>query len=925
MGTFDSSFSGDGRLTTAIGSGSAVAYGVAIVSDYWIVVAGSAFNGSDPVFAVVRYTRYGDLDTTFSEDGKQTTGLSTGSEFGYGVALQADGKIVVAGISNRNNSSDFAVIRWNSDGTLDTSFSGDGRLTTAVGPENDDAHGVGLQADGRIVVVGTTSHGGNYDFAVVRYNIDGTLDLSFSGDGIVTTDSGAQYDVGCGVALQPDGKIVVVGNSSNGSNAVFAVVRYDTDGTLDTSFSEDGIVTTALGSSGDYANAVALQPDGKIVVVGSSSNGSNSDFAVVRYNTDGTLDASFSEDGIVTTAIGPSYDYANSVAIQPDGRIVVAGASSYHFALARYMTDGTLDASFSGDGIVTTPVRSAFDEAYGVALQTNGKIVVAGYSSENNDEDFAVVRYNADGTLDTSFSGDGKVTTAIGVTATYVRNDRAFGVALQPDGRIVAAGYGRCAWDDFAVSRYIGDSIDMAPSVSLAGTVGVLAENTVISARTKVADIVVTDDAFGDNTLSLSGADASLFEIAGTALYLKAGAIPDYETHPRLDVTVAVDDPTVGATPDSTASLALTVTDVNEAPTGISLSGNTVPENTNTTGGYAVGILSGTDPDVSPPFNTLMFSLVGGADAAKFCVDSGNHLVLTDGVLDYEARRDANADNVYEVIVRVTDGGTPGLIYEKALAVTVLNVNDPPQLVVNKGITIVQGTAETIDRSELCVTDPDNAPSDLVFTLMTTPGHGTLRRVTAGIGAGETFTQAQVDAGLINYLHDGGASVSDSFHFMVSDGAGGWIGETAFAITITPATAPPEITVLGNGVSIADGGATPSTTDGTDFGSVRCKGRRRSAGVFTVRNDGGCDADAGDGDGADGLYLDEGYRQAAGGRGVGHVHGAVGDGDGRDEDGGDQLRQQRWRWGRWGGEPVPLHDHRYGRCAGDGGGSGVAG
>ena len=196
--------------------------------------------------------------------------------------------------------------------------------------------------------------------------------------------------------LQSDGKIVVAGVSF-GSFEVFAVVRYTSTGSEDATFSGDGKVTTAIGSSQDQARSVVLQSDGKIVAAGLSDNGSNYDFAVVRYNTDGSLDTTFSDDGKLITAVGLGTDFANSVVLQSDGKIVAAGysynVSSEDFTVVRYNNDGSLDTTFSGDGIVTTAVGAGSDFGYSVAMQSDGKIVTAGYSYSGTKYDFAVVRY----------------------------------------------------------------------------------------------------------------------------------------------------------------------------------------------------------------------------------------------------------------------------------------------------------------------------------------------------------------------------------------------------------------------------------------------------------------------------------------------------------------------------------------------------
>ncbi|MFC1820224.1 LamG-like jellyroll fold domain-containing protein [Thermodesulfobacteriota bacterium] len=392
----------------------------------------------------------GDLDITFGSNGKVITDIGSGYDTANGIALQSDGKIVVAGTWFNGLDDDFAVARYNADGSLDTTFGSGGKVITAIG-SSDAANDVAVQSDGKIVVAGSAFTGSKWDFAVVRYNTDGSLDTTFGSGGTVTTAIGLGIDYAYGMAVQSDGKIVVAGESSG----VFAVVRYNTDGSLDTTFDTDGKVTTAVGSDVDYAYDVAVQSDGKIVVAGITDNGSNIDFAVVRYNTIGSPDDSFGSGGIVTTTIGSYDDNAMSTVVQSDGKIVVAGYADdgtgyYDFAVVRYNADGSLDTTFDMDGIVTTDIASSFDQAMDLALQSDGKLVAAGYADTGPNDDFAVVRYNTDGSLDSTFGSVGKVTTAFG---SY--DDSGYGVAVQDDGKIVVAGYSNSGADmDFAVVRY---------------------------------------------------------------------------------------------------------------------------------------------------------------------------------------------------------------------------------------------------------------------------------------------------------------------------------------------------------------------------------------------------------------------------------------------------------------------------------------
>ncbi len=358
------------------------------------------------------------------------------------IAIQPDGKLVVAGYAEKFSDDDFAVARYNPDGSLDTSFDDDGKIITDLGFW-DYGRSVAIQPDGKIVVAGASGQYPNYDFAVVRYNSDGSLDTSFDGDGKITTDFGSNDD-GSDVAIQSDGKIVVIGYTESSPTTNFAIVRYNPDGSLDATFDGDGKVTTNFGGH-SYGFSITIQPDGKIVVVGFASD----NFAVARYNPDGSLDTSFDSDGLVTTDFG-DIEYGLGVVIQSDGKLVVVGYtglpySNSEFALARYNTNGSLDTSFDGDGKVITNLGD-ISRSSDVALQSDGKIVVVGSAINENNEDFALARYNPDGSLDTSFDDDGLVTSDFG-HATY---EHAYGVAIQSDGKIVVVGSDY----DFIVARY---------------------------------------------------------------------------------------------------------------------------------------------------------------------------------------------------------------------------------------------------------------------------------------------------------------------------------------------------------------------------------------------------------------------------------------------------------------------------------------
>jgi uncharacterized delta-60 repeat protein len=397
----------------------------------------------------------GDLDTTFDVDGKVTTDFAGARDDALAVAIQGDGKIVAAGLATFGGDTDFALTRYNTDGSLDTTFDGDGRVTTDFATASSDAAaGLALQADGKIVAAGTVNISGNNDFGLARYNTDGSLDSTFDADGRVTTAFAAGADDAEAVAIQGDGKILAAGRASVSGTFEFALARYNTNGSLDSTFDADGRVTTDFAADLDQVGGVIIQGDGKIVAAGLATTSGNGDFGIARYNATGSLDTTFDGDGKVTTDIAGSLDEVLGVSIQGDGKIVAAGfvalSGNGEFGLARYDTDGSLDSAFDGDGKLTTDIAGNFDRADAVAIQGNGKILAAGHAVVSGNVDFALARYKANGTLDISFSSDGKVTTDFAGM-----DDVAFAVAIQANGRIVAAGrVNNSGHYDFGLARY---------------------------------------------------------------------------------------------------------------------------------------------------------------------------------------------------------------------------------------------------------------------------------------------------------------------------------------------------------------------------------------------------------------------------------------------------------------------------------------
>jgi uncharacterized delta-60 repeat protein len=438
------------------------------------------------VFAPSAIAAGGDLDASFGGDGRVTHG---GTFSGTSVALTSDDKIVVAGgVLDEAGETRSAVARYEADGSLDTSFGTDGVAVTPFRTGTgcwDVANAVVIQADGKIVTAGL-SYCARALFALARYDTDGNLDPSFGTDGKVLTSFGPRAtctSYANAAAIQPDGKVIAAGIARCGTGGVlldyrYAVARYDLDGTLDPTFGVGGQVRTNFTPGYDNLADVALTPGGKIVVAGTSAydfiddpDATEMGFALARYGSDGTLDPAFGGDGKVVrhfhSRLCGGSPIANAVAVQPDGKIVAAGMIGCapkvgalpgpYFIVARYRVSGSLDPTFGRHGRVTTVfhVGNRADSAFDVAVQANGRIVAAGWEGvrppATDRTNFALIRFTTGGRLDASFGGDGKVATTFGDKRC---DSRIVAIVLQPDHRILAIG-DSCR--GFSMARYMAN------------------------------------------------------------------------------------------------------------------------------------------------------------------------------------------------------------------------------------------------------------------------------------------------------------------------------------------------------------------------------------------------------------------------------------------------------------------------------------
>jgi len=422
--------------------------------------------------AVAAAAAPGQLDPSFGAGGTVVTEFPSSYSGARAVAVQADGRIVAAGFAHTDNSiiSDFALTRYDSSGALDPTFGTGGRVRTDFGGRFDEALAVAVQPDGRVVVAGNSSDANGSDMAVARYNSDGLLDTSFDGDGMALVDFGSEASARA-VALQPDGGIVLAGGvlqPVGGGCCVsdFALVRLTSVGALDSSFDGDGRVVTdflaGADNGHDVAQAVRVQADGRIVAAGAGVAGVVSvDFALARYLADGSLDSTFSDDGLVTTDFVGYFDEIRDLAVDNGGRIVTGGQSCEFpgnsdevcdFGLARYTSNGILDRRFGRKGRVRTDLGADLSEGIrGVVVQADGRIVAAGDTSGPGASDVGLTRYRSDGRLDRGFGVNGVVITPVSPST-----DEVGGLELQADGRLVVAGTTAISQSfGFFVSRYL--------------------------------------------------------------------------------------------------------------------------------------------------------------------------------------------------------------------------------------------------------------------------------------------------------------------------------------------------------------------------------------------------------------------------------------------------------------------------------------
>jgi uncharacterized delta-60 repeat protein len=704
-GTLDASFDGDGKAVINV-AGADEGLALGLQSDGKIIVGGSTSTGGDD-FTLVRLTSAGALDTSFDGDGRKTHSFGSLYDAIFGLVVEADGRIVVAGTATSlPTGGDVAVARFLADGALDTSFAG-GVATSNHGLGSVAATRVIPLADGRMLVAGTLTNSSLPSrFGIWRLNRDGSLDATFGTGGFLVTDAASSTATGfalrsdgklllldgfgnrifrytadgaldttfgtagvvsyasslitseAALALRPDDSFYVVGYKTNSTTTFdeMAIVRFTAAGAVDTSFDGDGVATVDVGVDDDRATAVALQTDGKIVVAGSAHNGTAEDFAIVRLNVDGSLDTSFSGDGKASTGASGLVEQFRSVLVDPDGKIVGAGISGGNPAgtantdatLVRFTAAGDLDTTFSGDGIATANL-SFREDMFTVLRQADGKLYVVGFApyAASPTSQLAALRFNADGTLDTSFDGgDGAVTYLIGSSNTSYTST----AALDADGKLLIVSYMETQYrTDGLVLRVL-----TRPTAAAAPVLSAVADQTVAEDGMLTFTVTAADEDTPLTGLSLSATSNSpLFAPEDVTVTPLAGGQWSVTVRPGAGLfgfgglTLTVSD---GASTDSN-SVAVNVVPVNDAPSfvkGADVSSGA--GSVHSVFGWATSISSG---PANESGQVLTF-LVSAADPSLFDVAPA---IDASGRLTFTSKTSASGQSTVVTVRLMDDGG----------------------------------------------------------------------------------------------------------------------------------------------------------------------------------------------------------------------------------------------------------------------------
>jgi uncharacterized delta-60 repeat protein len=392
------------------------------------------------LFASAAQAQFGTFDNTFGAGGIMIKNVVTGREGGSLIALEPGGKLLVAGYARQQANDNFCVSRYNANGTVeDTSFGDNGVVFFDYQGMDDQATGLVVLPDGKILLCGIVRNSEGIDLGIIRLNYDGGMDTTFGEGGaqIIDVDS-LRDDQFFDMDVQPDGKIVVVGLNMVIGDRESVVIRLNPDGSFDNTFDGDGKIRLDFGSEDSEFRDVIIQPDGKILCIGVVGVASTiGDFLLVRFDSTGIFDQTFGDNGVFRLDVSGYADYADKGILMANGKILISGkctdVNNANFALVKLNADGSLDTTFGTDGIVSTDLGGSSDYAYSMVEQPDGKIIQCGATNT----DIAIVRYSAVGSLDSSFGVGGKIITDL---SNSQLSDSFISMILQPDGKLLASG-----------------------------------------------------------------------------------------------------------------------------------------------------------------------------------------------------------------------------------------------------------------------------------------------------------------------------------------------------------------------------------------------------------------------------------------------------------------------------------------------------
>lgn len=400
-GSLDPTFGTNGIVSTGLGTTNDAAFALSVQADGKLVSAGLAGVTATPFvndFGVVRHNSDGSLDSGFGSNGSVTTAIGSADDQARALAIQPnDGKIIVAGSAMIGGNWDIALVRYLPNGALDNSFGNNGKVTRSIGTGDDLGFALALQPDGKIIVGGHTTIQGTVQMVVVRFNSNGTLDTGFGQNGEVVLNFGTSTAIAHALIVQPDLKILVGGYAGNTSSKDLAILRLLSNGNLDAGFGTGGGVLTSIAPGNDLAYGMALHQDGRIVLCGKTQNGLIDDMVIARYTSAGVLDNTFGTNGVVTFDGDEGNAVAWAVGVQADEKIVLTGtvtaAGTTQHALIRFDSNGALDPTFGSNGIVlsTNPLGASY--AHALVLHPTGYILTSGGTFNGSNADFMVTKH----------------------------------------------------------------------------------------------------------------------------------------------------------------------------------------------------------------------------------------------------------------------------------------------------------------------------------------------------------------------------------------------------------------------------------------------------------------------------------------------------------------------------------------------------